>query len=119
MRKMLLYLVMGAFGATLLVGCGNSNAENPNAVDDYNQAREAAWAFLNEKGWNDMAKENWQNAEVTLVVADGDYEFLDSSYEGEAVLAVSFEDQENLVVAPPVILIDDDTNKVVGYLPSE
>lgn len=119
MGKLFLCLVTGAFLALLLVGCGSLNAGNQSEMDDYNEAREAAWAFLEERGWNDTAKENWKSAEVTTVVADGDYELLDSSYEGEEVLAVSFGEQENVAVAPPEILVDADTNKVIGYMPSE
>lgn len=119
MEKMFLYLIIGFFLVILLVSCESSTADSQSEMDGYNEAREAAWSFINEKGWNDTAKENWRNAKVTTVVADDDYELLNSSYEGEEALTVAFEEKENAVVAPPNILVDADTNKVIGYMPSE
>ncbi|WP_422123326.1 hypothetical protein DHX103_00500 [Planococcus sp. X10-3] len=120
MEKKILYWVLRFFLVILLVGCESSNVDSQSEVDDYNKAREAAWIFIDENGWNDTAKkENWQNAKVTTVIADGDYELLDLSYEGEEALAIVFEEIENAVVAPPKILVDAETNKVVGYMPSE
>ena len=119
-EKKFIYLALGFFLVILLVGCASSNADSQSEVDDYNKAREAAWIFIDENGWNDTAKkENWQNAEVTTVIANSDYELLDSSYEGEEALAIVFEEKENAVVAPPKILVDAETSKVVGYMPSE
>lgn len=120
MEKKIQYLVLGVFMFILLVGCGSSNADSQSEVDDYNKAREVAWSFIEENGWDDTAKkENWQNAEVTTVTANSDYELLDSSYKGEEAMAVVFEEIENAVVAPPKILVDAETSKVVGYMPSE
>lgn len=119
-EKKILYSVLGFFFVLLLAACEGSIADSKSQEDEYNKAREAAWIFIDEKGWNDTAKnENWQNATVTTVVADGDYELLDSSYEGKEALAIVFEEKQNALVAPPKILVDADTNKVVGYMPSE
>ena len=58
-------------------------------------------------------------AEIKKVDVNNKFELLDSNYEGMEVLSVSFEDKENIVVATPIILIDPDTNKVIGYMRSE
>ncbi|MBA2176117.1 hypothetical protein H0266_14565 [Halobacillus locisalis] len=120
MRREVLYIVITVFSALLLVGCSdNQNAVSPNDADDYNEVRENVWKFVKEKGWNDTAKDNWQSAEVKKVVGDNNYELLDGTYDGKEVLSVSFEDKENSVVGTPLIIIEPDTNKVIGYMPSE
>lgn len=119
MEKMFLHLVLGFFLVILLVSCESSTVDSQSEMDGYKEARETAWSFLEEKGWNETAKENWQNAKVTTVVVGDDYELLDSSYEGEEALAVVFEEKENVVIVPPQVLVDADTNKVIGYMPSE
>ena len=120
MRKVALYLVITVFSAFLLVGCSeNLNEENQVGTDGYNEVRETAWDFVKEKGWNNNANGNWQRAEVIKVLVDNKFELLDKNYEGMEVLSVSFEDKENIVVATPIILIDPDTNKVIGYMRSE
>ena len=42
-----------------------------------------------------------------------------TQYVGKEVAAVSFQDKENVVNGTPLILVDLDTNAVVGYMPSE
>lgn len=120
MRKVVLFLVMIVFSALLLVGCSeNQNAENQRETDGYNEVRETAWNFVKEKGWNNNATGNWQSAEVIKVVVDNKFDLLDKNYEGMEVLSVSFADKENIVVATPIILIEPNTNKVIGYMLSE
>ncbi len=120
MKKAVLYLALTIFLALLLVGCsGNQNEEKQSQTDNYNEVRETAWNFVKEKGWHTTAKGNWRSAEVTKVVANKNYELLDKNQEGREALSVSFEEKKNSVVGIPVILIDPNTNKVIGYMPSE
>ena len=94
-----------------VIGCGN---------DGYQEVREAARSFLIEKGWyKDVKEESWQNAEVSEVTVSNSYHLLEEGYEGEEVLSVSFEGEEGLVVGVPVVILDPDTNEVVGYMPGE
>lgn len=103
-----------------IAGCSN-NQDNMNAInkDGYDDARESAWDFVKEKGWDDRAEENWQSANVTKTIADNNSEFLDNDYEEKELLLISFKDKENVVLGTPSILIAPDTNKVIGYMPSE
>ncbi|MFJ8064600.1 hypothetical protein ACIQYS_08210 [Psychrobacillus sp. NPDC096426] len=87
--------------------------------DNYENVRRIAWDFLKENGWNDRANEEWKSATITKIIADKKHVFLDKSYEGKEVLSVSFEDKENVVVGPPLILVDTDTNEVIGYIMGE
>jgi hypothetical protein len=106
----------------MIAGCSNSNAQDvakPSNEDGYELIRKAAWEFIQEKEWSESAKGNWQNAKVELIIADDKYEMLTTQYEGKEVAAVSFQDKENVVIGTPLILVDLDTNEVVGYMPSE
>lgn len=116
----IVYLALALFTIFLVVGCSN-NQDNVNSTneDSYDYARESAWNFVKEKGWDDAAKENGQSVNITKTIADNNYELLDNTYEGKEVLLVSFEDKENVVVGTPPILIDTNTNKVIGYMPGE
>jgi len=93
----------------------NTSAE----INKYDNARKAAWEYLKEKGWNDTAKGEWESAIVKQTIADEKYELVDKRYVGEIVLSVAFEDQDNVVVGTPLVLVDIDTLEVIGYLPGE
>ena len=82
-------------------------------------AREVAWAFVKEKGWDKTATEDWKSAVVENTIADESYELLDKSYVGKLVLSVSFEDQGNVVVGTPEVLLDFDTHEVIGFIAGE
>ena len=119
-KKAILYLVLAVFSTLLLVGCsGQQNTESQNGADGHDGAREIAWDFVKANGWHHTASEKWQSAEVTKVVANNNYELLDETYDGQEVLSVTFEDEQNSVVGTPLILIEPDTNKVIGYMPTE
>jgi len=61
----------------------------------------------------------WKNAKVRQTIADTTHELVDESYVGKLVLTVSFEEQGNVVVGTPVVLVDFDTNEVIGYILGE
>ena len=113
------FLFITLFVYLILLGAGCSNQFEPNKEDEYREIKAIAWDFIQEKGWNRNAKEDWQNATVTKIVVDDDYELLDQTYEDKAVLKVSFEDIENAVIGTPSILVDPNNNEVVGYMPNE
>lgn len=117
MKLKFLYLAITAF---LLVGCStNQDVRDVADTDRYEKVREAAWEFLEEKGWNDTAKEGWKSAEVKKIIADNSYEWLDKNYEGKEVLIVSFEDKENVVAGTPLLLVDPNLSEVIGYMAGE
>ncbi len=110
----IVYLSLALFTIFLVAGCSN-NQDKVNVInkDSYDDARESAWNFVKEKGWDDTAKENWQHSKIKkTIAADDDHKFLGKAYkenyEGKEVLFVSFE-------GTPSILIDPNTNKVIGY----
>lgn len=75
--------------------------------------------ILKAKGWDYTSNEEWKNAKVRQTIADKSYELIDKSYIGKLVLTVSFEEQGNVVVGTPVVLVDFDTNEVIGYIQGE
>lgn len=107
-------LTLTVFPILIIIGCSNQQV-----ADDFGEVKAVAWEFVNEKGWNQMAKEEWQNATVTEIVVDENYELLDPSFEGKEVLSVSFQDKEDAVVGTPSILVDQNNKEVVGYMLSE
>ena len=120
MKMKFLNLAITAFLILLVVGCSNNqDVGNITDTDSYEKVREVAWEFIAEKGWNDTAKDGWQSAKVKKEIADNRYELLDKTYEGKEILSVSFEDKENVVVGTPIILVDPDTNEVIGYMAGE
>ncbi|WP_400195321.1 hypothetical protein [Lysinibacillus telephonicus] len=121
MRWNVLYLTL-LFSIVLIVGCSNNEEvlENSTDLKDENYSvRKTAWDFLHKKGWNNMSNKDLETAVVTTTIVDNHVELLDQNYEGKEVLSVSFKDKENTVVGTPIILVDIDSNKVVGYIPSE
>jgi len=118
----MLKLILILISICMIAGCSNSSAQDvakPSSEDGDGLVRKAAWEFIQEKGWSEKAKVNWQNAKVELIIADEKYEMLNTQYVGKEVAAVSFQDKENVVNGTPLILVDLDTNAVVGYMPSE
>ncbi|WP_343800061.1 hypothetical protein [Bacillus carboniphilus] len=98
------------------MGCTNIESD---VGDNYSSIRKTAWNFIKEKGWSDSAKEDWNSATVTKIIVNGDYELLNTSYEGKEVFSVSFEDKENVLASTPVILVDLNRNKVIGFMLGE
>ncbi|QFG01212.1 hypothetical protein PB01_15655 [Psychrobacillus glaciei] len=117
MKLLFFAIVLSIF---FIVGCTtNQEVGNANGTDSYENIRETAWNFLVEKDWTERAIEDWKTAEVEKIIARNNYAFLDENYDGKEVFAVSFEDKGKFVMGPPVILVDSDTNEVIGYILAE
>ena len=98
MKMKLIYLAITAFLILLVVRCSNKpDVGNIIDTDSYENVRKIAWEFIEEKDWNDAAKEGWQSAQVKKMIADNSYELLDKTYEGKEVLIVSFEDEKRML----------------------
>lgn len=120
MKLKLLLLSISICLIFLITGCSTTeHAVNESSEDSYELVRKAAWEFVQEKGWSEPAKGNWQNAKVEIIIADQSYELFDVDYKGKEVGSVSFQNKENIVVGTPLILVDLDSHEVVGYMPSE
>lgn len=104
----------------MIAGCSSTeDAVNDSSEDSHELEKKAAWEFVQDQGWSQSAKGNWQNAKVEIIITDQSYELFDTQYEGEEVASVSFQDKDNVVVGTPLILVDLESHEVVGYMPSE
>ncbi|MGP1906836.1 hypothetical protein ACTSEZ_01620 [Metabacillus sp. JX24] len=98
----------------LLTGC--SNAEE----DGYKEVRKAGWNFIKQNKWENRTRGYWKHSKVAAyTVNESQTQILDKQYIGKKVLSVEFEGLENTAVSAPVILVDQETNKVIGYIPGE
>lgn len=106
--------------AFLLAGCGDQVEPDANAQTEVVESGliEAAWQFLEENNWEKTAADN-SDYHAVKKTADHGAELLDDSFAGQAVWFVSFDEKESAVAGPPVVLVDEGTMKVVGYVPGE
>lgn len=94
---------------TLLIGCTN---------DKFVEEKKVAWNYLVNQEMSDNANEDLDKASVSEVEVSDDYKLIDETYIGKTVVAVTFEDKENVVIGTPTVLVSSD-NKVIGFIPSE
>ncbi|KEZ52444.1 hypothetical protein [Metabacillus indicus] len=98
----------------LLTGCSNSEE------DGYKEVRKAGWNFIKQNKWENRVSGGWEQAKVEAYTVDkGQAQFMDEQYIGDEVLRVEFEDRANTAAGAPVILVDQETKRVIGYLPGE
>lgn len=104
-----------------LAGCANVDKMEVQTNDnEYEDVKKVAWNYLLEQDWNDVVKGDWRSSEVTQVIADNEkYELLDEADVGREVASISFEELDDAVVAPPIVLVDSTTLELVGYMPGE
>lgn len=103
----------------LTMGCGNSESSESSSQIDSDEVVQNAYDFVKEKGWDNTIVGEMENAKVEESRADLKAEYIDSSYEGQEVLLVTFEDDPNSTTGTPTILVNPETSKVIGYIPSE
>ena len=116
-----IYMYIGLTFITILLSTACTNQVDTGFIytDEDDVVKEAAWGFIEEKGWSDSINKDWQSAKVEKIMADKKFELFDTTYEGKEVLSVSFSDSVNMVIGTPIILVAPDTNEVIGYMPSE
>ena len=117
---MRLYLALTAFLMLFIVGCStNHSVEDKTDADGYESVRKIAREFIEEQGWSSTAKEDWKSAEVKKIIAHNRHELFNNTYVGKEVLAITFEDKENVVVSTPVVLFSEEKNDIIGYIAGE
>lgn len=114
------YFFLIVLSAILVAGCANKTSLEPtDHVDNYDDVRVVAWAYVKEKGWDTTAEDDWHSADVKETIADNRYVLLDKKYKNQEVLVVSFKDVKNVVTGTPEIVVDSNTYEVIGYMPTE
>ncbi|MBE1556561.1 hypothetical protein [Sporosarcina limicola] len=125
MNKSLFFLMILSCLLISLTGCatkGNNagitseiSSENPQ----YTEQIEAARKYIIKNNWGTQNSVKTNTAVVSNHTVDSLDEVLSKKYVGKIVYKVSFEDEPNTVTGLPVVLIDKDSNNVIGYIPSE
>ncbi|AQQ53483.1 hypothetical protein [Planococcus lenghuensis] len=122
--KLKLFLPLMA-SLTLVAGCGaeqpieemaETTEETAAAADGFQEAREAAWLYVQEEEeWTEaLEPKDRQTAEVSEVVASKYDEYTDKNFTGDEVLLVTFERED--IIAAKHVLVDPETNTVVGEM---
>ena len=119
MRNRYKYIGLTLMTVLFTTACTEQVDTGSTYTDGYDDVKEVAWEFIEEKGWSDSADKDWQSTKVEKKIADKNFELIDNTYEGKEVLSISFADRVNTVIGTPVILVSPDTNEVIGYIPSE
>ena len=108
MRKGL--LTLGLLG--MLTACSTNEAAFKG---EFAQEKQAAWAFLADKDWD----ENAEKRAVVTVTKNVQYVEWIAPADAAEWVAVSFKEKEASVTGVPVLLVDPETKKVAGYIPGE
>ncbi|WP_404407993.1 hypothetical protein [Jeotgalibacillus malaysiensis] len=119
MGEKLWFLLLSILTAVILIGCSSDSQEIQSDPDHYPEAKEAAWTFLKNQGWDDTVAGDWKRAEVREITADESHHLLEDAYRGKDALYVIFKNKENLTNGTPNILVDPETNEVMGYTATE
>lgn len=95
---------------------------NKNQLDytldffSYKNVRNAAWSFVEQQCWTQYdSKEEWDQASVKKITANGNYTALDGTYKGQEILVVTLND----AIAAPSIFVDPKSYAVIGCMPGE
>lgn len=105
-------IAIAIYSIFLIIGCSRiEQNEIQNNPDDFIMIREAAWMYIEDKGWSRHTKEEWDKATVRKIIADHRFK----SYEGKEIVIVYLEDAIN----SPTIIVDPDTKQVIGHIPGE
>lgn len=98
----------------LIAGC------SVEETDGYQEVRRTGWNFIKQNNWEKWTNGDWKHAKVApYTVNKGQAQLMDEQYIGKEVIRVEFEDRENTAAGAPVILVDQATNRVIGYMPGE
>jgi hypothetical protein len=110
------FCIFNMFIVLILFGCSITS----NSSDKYLEVKEIAWDYLVENKWESSASSDLEDVRVKKVqLQKGEGIINDTSYIGKEVLLIDFKEKENTVASPPRILIDPDSNKVIGHISGE
>lgn len=93
-------------------GCTNNEVEE-NEIDT--EVRNVVFDYMEQEDWNPEFYQvnEWENASVKKITADGSYKNSDKSYMGKEIFVVTIVD----ALAAPLVFVDTDTLEVIGIMP--
>jgi len=96
----------------MLMACSTNEAAFKG---EFAQEKQAAWAFLADKGW----EENAEKRAAVMVTRNAQHvKWVAPAKAGEWI-SVSFNEKEASVIGVPVLFVDPETKKVAGYIQGE
>lgn len=106
------------FAIFMLVGCTQPSSLSSMPPDDEKVIINHAIEYLNNMDWlpND---EDGKQATIQSITVDDRYELVDSSFEGTRAWLVTFPSDSQRTIEIPQVLVESESNEVIGYLPSE
>lgn len=113
------FLVFLLFSLLLVTGCASEQSTGGEVQldDNYHEAREVAWDYVQEMGWGEtLDAEAWETAKVETITGPEYYDYTKTDFIGEEVLLVIFPVEGQPVASVTHFLVDKEMDEVVGYL---
>ncbi|MGA9467472.1 MAG: hypothetical protein WBV10_07575 [Exiguobacterium marinum] len=102
----------------LLTGCMQPSTSSPTQSDDEADAIKSAVSFLEQMDWQPVDEDS-QQATIQSIKVDDRYELIDSHFKGAHAWLITFPADSQRTIETPHVLVDPESNEVIGYLPSE
>lgn len=106
------------FAIFMLVGCTQPSSLSSMPPDDEKAIINSAIEYLNNMEWL-PTDEDGKQATIQSITVDDRYELVDSRFEGTSAWLVTFPSDSQRTVEIPQVLVESESNKVIGYMPSE
>ncbi|WED56512.1 hypothetical protein OE059_06570 [Exiguobacterium profundum] len=106
------------FAIFMLVGCTQTSSLSSMPPDDEKAIINSAIEYLNNMDWLPI-DEDGKQATIQSITVDDRFELVDSRFEGTQAWIVTFPSDSQRTVEIPQVLVESESNEVIGYLPSE
>ncbi len=102
----------------MLTGCMHPSTSSSTYSDDEADAIKSAVLFLEQMDWLPVNEDSKQ-ATIQSIKVDDRYELLDSQFKETHAWLITFPTDSQRTIEIPHVLVDPESNEVIGYLPSE
>ncbi|MBR3061536.1 MAG: hypothetical protein IKG65_03770 [Exiguobacterium sp.] len=106
------------FTIMMLVGCIQPSTSPSMPSDDERAIIKSAVTYLHNKNWL-PTDENGKQATIQSITVDDRYDLVDSRFEGTRAWLVTFPSDSQRTVEIPQVLVESESNDVIGHLLSE
>ncbi|WP_290770441.1 MULTISPECIES: hypothetical protein [Exiguobacterium] len=106
------------FTIMMLVGCIQPSTSPSIQSDDETAIIKSAVTYLNNMDWL-PTDENGRQATIQSIIVDNRYDLVDSRFEGTRAWLVTFPPDSQRTVEIPQVLVEPQSNEVIGHLLSE
>ncbi|WP_215145173.1 hypothetical protein [Exiguobacterium qingdaonense] len=106
------------FTILMLVGCIQPSTSPSTQPDDETAIIKSAVTYLDNRKWL-LSDENGRQATIQSITVDDRYELFDARFEGTRAWLVTFPPDSQRTVEIPQVLVESESNEVIGYLTSE